>query len=228
MANLKKELITEVVRFCNRDLVPDSSYDIVEEYPSVWFENYFSFLCDDKLQKKLGEAFYQARFMYKLMCALRLPLNKQSGIVKFQIIQYASICEAVLDTAITHFFKTESENEFSIVEFKKDNNALCSNVKLIRKNETLVICKEKKKKGLLKRTRVDFKTSFAVKYGLLSGDLKNRLDVLYDQRNNIHILKATETNYRPKLKEAKESFILMEEIVEYIKQYYVSHSEPND
>ena len=49
------------------------------------------------------DAFYQARFMYKLMNALNLPLAKQKGIVKFQIIQYASICEAILDMAITKY-----------------------------------------------------------------------------------------------------------------------------
>ena len=47
------------------------------------------------------------------MNALNLPLAKQKGIVKFQIVQYASICEAVLDMAITKYFKEDAEKEFS-------------------------------------------------------------------------------------------------------------------
>ena len=224
MAGLDREIITEVIRYCKRDIVPDETFSI-EESPSNWFCEYFSFLGDEKIQRQLGDAFYQARFLYKLMCGLRLKLSEQRGVVKFQIVQYASICEAVLDVAISKYFKTEAEKEFSVTEFHHDSSALASNVKLSRENKPLYICREKKKKGDLKRTRVDAKTKFAAEKGLLTQDLKDRLDALYDLRNNIHIIKAAETEYDPKLREARDGFELMRELVGFIRDYYQTHAE---
>lgn len=89
---LDKKLITQVIGFCNRDLVPDEQFKSgATPYPINWFTDYFSFLENPKLQKYLGEAYYQARFLYKLMNGLRLPIAKHRAIVRFQIIQYASI-----------------------------------------------------------------------------------------------------------------------------------------
>ena len=220
---LPKERITEVIRFCNRDLVPDQDYEPDNSYHSEWFKSYFSFLNEEAAEEQLGDAFYQARFMYKLMNALNLPLAKQKGIVKFQIVQYASICEAVLDLAILKYFKDDAEEEFSVNELKPFANALSADTKIICGSTPLVLCKAKKKKGDLKRTRVDFKTKFGVSKGLISEDLKEKIDNLYDLRNNIHILKAANSQYKPKLREAKDAFLLMQSFVSEIKAFYASH-----
>jgi hypothetical protein len=217
---LQKEIITEVIKYCNKDLVPDKSFDGQNQYPSEWFEDYFSFLQNTSLSKHLGDAFYQARFMYKLMSALGLKLAKQKGIVKFQIIQYASICEAVLDYTIETFFKDDALSDFSVVEYTKCINAMSKSTKITYGNEDLFLCKYKKKKGELKRTRVDFKAEFAVEKGIISNGIKTQLCDLYDLRNNIHILKASETNYTPRLYEAKNAFQLMMDFTEEIKVFF--------
>ena len=225
MVNLKKNTITEVIRYCIRDIVPDESFRANENYPSNWFVDYFDFIDDAKIQQQLGDAYYQARFLYKLMAGLRLPLSKQRGVVKFQIVQYASICEAILDVAITKYFKSEAEDRFSVIELRKESTALAKDIKISKGSTQLYVCSEKKKKGILKRTRVEFKTEFAVEKGLLASDLKDRLDTLYDLRNNVHIIKAAEAGYNPKLREAKEGFELMRDVVEYIRQYYNDHNQ---
>ena len=158
------------------------------------------------------------------MCGLHFPLQKQRGIVKFQIVQYASICEAVLDFTFSHYYKEEAEEEFADVELKKENNALAIDVRIIKNGSPLFICREKKRKGVLKRTRIDYKTEFAVKKGIVSQDIKERLDKLYELRNNIHIIKAAEAEYQPKLREAKEAFLLMMETIGFIKKYYIDNA----
>ena len=221
---LPKDTITDVIKFCNRDLVPDQSYNSDEQYHNEWFIEYFSFLADPTVEAQLGDAFYQARFMYKLMNALNLPLSKQKGIVKFQIVQYASICEAVLDTAIIKYFKEDAEKEFSVTELVKYPNALSVDTKITSAGTLLVLCKTKEKKGDLKRTRVDFKTKYAVSKGLITQTTKDAVDSLYDLRNNIHILKAAKSQYTPKLRDARDAFILMQAFVEEIKQFYSTHT----
>lgn len=220
---LNKDTITDIIKYCNRDLVPNQSFNPKNQYHNEWFVSYFSFLNDTTVEQQLGDAFYQARFMYKLMNALKLPLAKQRGIVKFQIVQYASICEAILDIAILKFFKEDAEESFSVTELVKYQNALSSDTKITCAGTTLVLCKEKKKKGDLKRTRVDYKTKYAVSKGLITQNTKNAVDNLYDLRNNIHILKAANSQYTPKLREAKDAFVLMQDFVNEIKNFYNTH-----
>ena len=220
---LSKDTITSVIGFCNRDLVPDQTFDSENQYHSEWFVSYFDFLADPSVASQLGDAFYQARFMYKLMNALNLPLAKQKGIVKFQIVQYASICEAVLDMAIIKYFKEDAEETLSVLELVKYPNAVSADTKITCGGTPLILCKTKKKKGDLKRTRVDFKTKYAVSKGLISQSTKDLVDNLYDLRNNIHILKAANSHYTPKLREAKDAFLLMQTFVGEIKNYYTTH-----
>lgn len=222
---LSHDTITSVIRYCNRDLVPDSEFDPTSTHHNDWFVQYFSFIGDTKVEAQLGDAFYHARFVYKLMSALRLPLAKHKGIVKFQIVQYASICEAVLDMAISRFFKEDAGERFSVSELTKVPNALAVDIKITQGNTNLLLCKAKKKRGDLKRTRIDFKTEYAVGKGLLSQATKDSFDRLYNLRNNIHILKAADSQYIPKLSEAKEAFILMQTLVGEIKTYYTTKSE---
>ena len=212
--------IAEVIRHCNRDLVPDSQFNPNTTYHSDWFQDYFQFLNMPKEAEHLGDAFYQARFIYKIMNALQLPLSKQRGFVKFQIIQYASICEAIMDITINRFFKVEAEKYFSVAEYRPYQNALSEKTKIKYDDTPLYICKEYTKKGVLKRTRVDFKTKFAVEKGIISASIKNQLDNLYDQRNNVHILKAVSQKYQPTLDEARTAFLLMEDFVLEVKQFY--------
>ena len=221
---LPKETIKGVIKYCNRDLVPDPSFTPDGQYHNEWFQEYFSFLGDPATEAQLGDAFYQARFIYKLMSGLHLPLAKQKGFVKFQIVQYASICEAVLDVAINKYFKEAAENEFSIEELVEYKNALSKDTKITSGSKQLVLCVKKRKKGDLKRTRMDFKTKFGVSNGLVTQETKEEFDKLYDLRNNIHILKATQRQYTPKLSEAKKAFILMRKFVSEIKDFYSSHA----
>jgi len=220
---LSKDTIASIIGFCNRDLVPDQTFDSENQYHSEWFVSYFDFLAEPSVASQLGDAFYQARFMYKLMNALNLPLAKQKGIVKFQIVQYASICEAVLDMAIMKYFKEDAEETLSVLELVKYPNAVSKDTKITCGGTPLVLCKTKKKKGDLKRTRVDFKTKYAVSKGLISQSTKDLVDNLYDLRNNIHILKAANSQYTPKLREAKDAFLLMQSFVGEIKNYYTTH-----
>lgn len=220
---LSKDTITEVIRFCNRDLVPDHEFDATTQFHNEWFKDYFSFLGSPNVEEQLGDAFYQARFMYKLMNALNLPLNKYKGIVKFQIIQYASICEAVLDMAINRFFREDTEKTFAVSEFVKYSNAVSVDTKITCGGTQLFLCKSKTKKGVLKRTRIDKRTEYAVTKGIISQKTKDAFDGLYDLRNNIHIIKAADSQYVPKLKEAKEAFSLMQTFVDEIRDYYITH-----
>ena len=58
---LEKETITDVIRFCNRDLVPDPDFRPADQFHNEWFIQYFSFIGNTAVENQLGDAFYQAR-----------------------------------------------------------------------------------------------------------------------------------------------------------------------
>src|SRR4051794_24381229 len=81
------ESLRDLIRaYCGKDLPGDLA----------WHVSQFRFITDPELQKRLGRAFYSARYMSKLMEALRASGDEIHPFVKFQIMQYASIYEAVI------------------------------------------------------------------------------------------------------------------------------------
>ena len=62
--------------------------------------NEFRFIPEGELRKRLGRAFYTARYIYKLGEALSVSGDEQHAFVKFQIMQYASIYEAVVSNLL--------------------------------------------------------------------------------------------------------------------------------
>lgn len=217
---LDREVIDKVIDFCNRDLVPTGHLDTSSRYQKKWFIGYFSFLRNESLAKHLGDAFYQARFIYKLMNALELAPSQHRGIVKFQIVQYASICEAILDEIIEKYYGVDAATRFSTTEYVRIDGALSVNTKITFNGINVEICKKKTKKNSLKRTRIDAKTQYAVEKTIISADIKRSIDELYDLRNNVHILKAAKGNYVPKVAEAKEAFRVMKMFVKEVKNFY--------
>ena len=101
----------------------------------------------------------------------------------------------------------------------KCHNALSSSTKITYDTKTVYLCK-KRVKANIKRERIDHKTDFAVQHNIISANTKKEFDSLYQSRNNIHILKATQNNYTPRLKEAKEAFTLMQTFVTEVKTFY--------
>ena len=217
----------EVINWCNRYIVPDKTYyDKGEtEYPNEWFIKYFNFLGKPELEEQLGEAFYQARLQYKIMSALNLTTSKNKSFIKYQIIQYASICEALLDSTIDLFYKDESKAYFSKIEYMLSDKVSAGDLSLTYKNQKLYLCKEKKSLRPLKLVREDDKTKFAVEKGIITQAVKDRYDKLYELRNNIHILRATSASYNPRVIESKDAFHLMQEMKEQIEDFYSKNKE---
>lgn len=194
---IPREYAVTIIDYCNKDLVPNDNFDPKTEYHSNWFENQFSFVSDQDLKKQLGMAFYQARFIYKLMSALRLPRFKHYGIVKFQIIQYASICEAV----ITHLVK---ERFFFQLRLHLKNSP----------SE-----KGKKKRSKLRNPNLRDYIDVAIAQGLISSATGDGIKGLYQVRNNVHLLRASKLSYKPKLYEAIDGYNLVKNMIAEIEDF---------
>jgi hypothetical protein len=76
--------------------------DAVNKYAAAhigsldWHVDFFAFIADDKLAKRLGEEFYSARVLYKIMTGLEAKDWMLRAQIRNQIFSYASIYEAVI------------------------------------------------------------------------------------------------------------------------------------
>ena len=221
---LSSKIKQKVIYDCNYNIVPDPSFDYnAGIFPSDWFVSYFSFLNEPSLQKNLGEAFYQARFAYKLMKALHLTKAKYYGLVKFQILQYASIYEAILDYYLDKHYKDEIMTAYAEVLYSPVQAT--SNKTIIKHDgEDVFLCVKRIRKKPIKLIKIQSRTEFAVSKGIISDSMRDRICNLYDTRNNVHILKATQNKYVPNLSDAKKAYALMDDFVDEIKLYISSHN----
>lgn len=211
---------SKVVSCCNGNLISDNAYDPTTEYPKDWFTHLFSFVENEKLRDRLGEEFYQTRFTYTLMQTLSLPMAKNRGIVKFQIIQYASICEALLNYTLDLYFKDEFENRYAATSYTNFPSALSDKTKITFDGKALFVCKTKTEKAKITWTSNPIKAEFALEKGVLSEDTKKKYCDLYDLRNNAHILKAVATDYYPKLKEASAAYELVFQFIAEVQAFF--------
>ena len=191
------------------------------------FVRQFKFLNNDKLSEHLGDEFYQARFTYTLMHTLSLTMAKNKGIVKFQIIQYASICEALLNYTLEYYYKDEFAEKFAAYTYTDFSSALSSKTQIVYEGKPLYLCRQKIEKAKISWTSNPYKAAFALEKGILTEDTKKQYCELYELRNNAHILKATTTDYYPKLKEASLAYELTFKFIAEIKAYFAKHPKDN-
>lgn len=220
---LTKEERAKVVGCCNEQLITDYNYDYRTEYPIEWFKRQFSFIPDSAVQSQLGAAFYEARFMYAFMSVLNLKLDKTKGIIKYQIIQYASICEALLNYTIDAYYKEEFGTKYASQVLTKVSQATSSLTQITYDGTPVYLCKYKNEKAPVTWTSTPTKTEFAVEKGIISEATKDKFCTLYDLRNNAHILKAASANYSPLKKEAQEGYELTFQFINEVRNFFAAH-----
>lgn len=213
-----RETAAEIITYCNKTLITDRDYESSTQYPNEWFVSKFRFL-DDRLADQLGEAFYQARLVYTLMDALNLTKSKNKGFIKFQIIQYASICEALLNYTIEHYHKEDFKQEFSKKTYSVYPNAVSSSTKIFFDDKPLALCQLKPEPAKISLVSNADKSDFAQRKGIITDDTSKKYKQLYNLRNNAHLLKAASSNYSPKPKEAKDAYELTWKMCDEIELY---------
>lgn len=220
MSSLTATQKANVVQCANTRLITDDSYDPDSEYPADWFISLFSFLNDEKLERHLGEEFYQTRFATAVMEALSLKSGKNKGFIKLQIVAYASICEAILNYTIEKFFIEEFGTRYAEHKLVQIKGALSTKTSLLYDNEEVCICKYKNDKANPSWASNPSKAEFAKEKGILSPEVADKYCQLYDLRNNAHLLKAIKADYFPKPKEAADAYKLVFAFIAEVKSFY--------
>lgn len=178
----KEELITEIDAYVISHLPKDD-----------WYENYFSFIDDKRLAKRLENEYKTIRYIYKILEGLNSSDELQLAQIRIQVIFYASIYEAMVHYLLFDALKDREEVkelfyitmpvEISIPQHKKEKI-----IKALEHNGSKILTYEKRKKKTVEsKIRFDAKAETMYKLGLIDEKLKNELIKFYEYRNAIHI-----------------------------------------
>jgi len=153
----------------------------------------FDFLDEPELQKRLKDELYAARYIYKLGEALSASDGRLHAHVKFQIVQYAAIYEAIIVHLLWTLYKNHpavTNIEFHSTYKRTDGLSRSLNLTVSDTGEEVVFCVEARQKTSRVSIKFDDKVDAAVKVGFLDGEIGEEIKGFYKLRNAIHIESA--------------------------------------
>ena len=216
--------LNELNLFILKHIEPDKNPSSITKKGYDWFYEYFSFIEEVKIREQLAQSFYQARYVHKLLVALRLSDREMYPFILLELFEYASIFEALTDYVIEKKYK-ESEDFQSlctVTELVKSASFNHKNGQLFFKKsdtetEELIFAHYKIKKLQLRDIRFSDRIDYLSKKIVLSkSDLEN-IKKIYDGRNHIHLLKAAADDFMPNPKETAKAFRIVRRFIESVR-----------
>ena len=199
----------EVLNYCKRDL-PDNF---------EWYRNEFDFVADNDLQEELAKAFYSSRYIYKLMEGLAISGNELHAHLKFQIMQYASIYEAVINYLLLNRYKEHaSVQAIQIHKAYCPISALAAPTRLTYEGNDAFICLHKDAKTPWRSIQFQDKVDAASNIGLIEKQLGKEIKEFYRLRNAVHIEAAAKRGIEYEVEEAKLAYRRMRPFIDQIKE----------
>lgn len=209
---LEQTLRDQITDYCKRDLPGDLNWHIQQ----------FDFIGDTKLRDKIGRAFYSARFISKLMEAVYVDIHGDEihPFIKFQIIQYASIYEAVITYLLWEVFAQHPE-VIALQTHKayKPVSALGSLAKMTYDGENLFTCVYKDTKTPKNSIPFKDRVDCAVRIGFIDIAYSEDIKTTFALRNLAHLESEADRNIEMELEDSKKGYWRMKPFIEKIKDF---------
>jgi len=178
---IDNKLKKTILDYCDRDLPTDSEV-----------KKLFDFVDDDRLKDRLDLEYYAARYVYKLGEALAVEEARLHAHVKFQIVQYAGIYEALIVWMLWKKFNGHKSVESiqASKKIKKLGNLPKTISSKSNMGENIFLCIELKSEIEPESIKFDSKVKAAVDIGFLHEPLGEEIKKFYKLRNAIHLESA--------------------------------------
>ena len=159
----------------------------------TWYDQYFDFVTDAELRVRLAEEFKAARAVYKLFRGIDAQDWLQRAQVRIQILQYASIYEAVIHHILFDRLGTSDEVR-RLVEFHRlvrisipEHKQIALNKDFAHDGKVIIPTYQGTGRTDVTKVRFDNKANCAVDLGLIDQDLCRDLIEIYEARNAVHL-----------------------------------------
>jgi len=214
---LEKDMIDRVLGYCDAHL---SNRD--------WLLGEFSFIEYQELQERLALEFQAARYVYKLGEALAVDGERLHAHVKFQIVQYASIYEAVIVYLLWSKFSSHpAVTDIEFHETYRSASAWPTSLNVTNADgEAIHLCCKRKEKTPRISIKFDDKVDAAVKIGFISAGIGDEIKVFYKLRNAIHIESAVKNGVQYELDQSLLAYRRMRPFIDGIKAFLAGLPTP--
>ena len=222
-ATVSQECLDELLAFVTKHIEPDETPGEAVHSGYNWFYEYFSFIPEDQLRSQLAQAYYQSRYVHKLLVALRLDGQERFPFLLLQLLEYASLYEALTDYLIqAKYIDSEDFSSKRVKrEIKKRQELNPTKFMLLHDKdgaqERVFFAYEKEIKLELRDIRFSDRIAFVSSKISLSGPDAKYIEKIYDLRNHIHILKAAEKEFEPDHKDVAKAFKIFKRFVAAVK-----------
>jgi hypothetical protein len=224
-ATVSQECIDELLAFVNKHIEPDEKPGEAVHSGYDWFYEYFSFIPEEQLRSQLAQAYYQSRYIHKLLVALRLEGQERIPFLLLQLLEYASLYEALTDYLIQFKYLDSSDFADKRVkrEIKKRQELNPATSMLLHEKDgaqdrvRVFFAYEKEIKLELRDIRFSDRIAFVSSKISLSNHDARYIEKIYDLRNHIHILKAAEREFEPDHNDVAEAFKIFKRFVTAVK-----------
>lgn len=181
---LQEPCRTEAIEYARKDLPGDLG----------WHVEFFDFIGDVDLRRRIGQEFYAARQLYKLWEGLRIEENwALQAQIQLQVQQYASIYEA----SIHHLLFVEAREsphvqslfEFEALVERPLPAHIMDRIRRLGSEEAnkIVGAVRQTRRTVESKIRFDSKVEAAIDLGVINADLGHEIQGFYSARNYIHI-----------------------------------------
>jgi hypothetical protein len=186
----------------------------------TWHVDQFSFIPDTELRNRLGRAYYSTRYVYKLMEATYLAGDERHPFVKFQIMQYASIYEAVVVSLLFGKFGTHPEViQLQTHKAYKPITALASLTEMQYDGEKIFTCVYRTAKTPRHSIPFRDKVDCAVRIGFVDPSFAEDIKRTYELRNLAHIETEAEKQLEVEIEQSKLAYWRLAPFLERIRSW---------
>lgn len=218
---LTKDIINRVNEYCENEI--DHYYHD---------KNRFNFIEDADLKERLAKEFYMAHYVDKLQEAL--SFNKGSfqllATTKFQIIQSASIMEAILSHVLQkekYWNSKPVKNIRFASEYKPKYTPMFVFLKENESENQIYLCTQEQIENTWKYLSFEKKAQAAAKNEIITQATSERAIDIYRLPSNIHLEKAASSDDDYTLEKAKEAFEFLDNtFLKEIRTSLENNSEP--
>lgn len=194
-----QEVIGAFARFARADL----------KSPDGLAADEFSHVQDPVLRQRLADVHYGSRWIYKLGLALLTTDAERAAHIRGQVIDYASICESLLQWCIAesiHRGLTIGDG----YQFQDPH-----------KQAKAIKWKSANPMPTVRRQSFWWAIVVAEEFGIISPKVSADLDLLRKRRNTVHLSEIGEKAY---LNQSKESFNTMNQTIRQTKKWVAKNA----
>lgn len=189
------------------------NYATIDLPNDIWYDiNFFTFIDDDLLRKRLIVEHRNARIIYKIFEGLQAKDDLLLAQIKTQVIMYVSIQEA----AISYVLFNIQHNSTTVKLLLNRKQKVAIDVPTIQKeklkelfihnDKELFLFYDDTKKVDITKIRYDSKIKACLNLKLISKQLADDLILLYEYRNTIHLEAELKKGFNYNLEMAKLAY----------------------